>query len=78
MTTRSTTSPGAKAGKDSGSLLGQYADLMNKHGADSRVAEAFRDTHSESEDFVGLARVAKFLKEKIDRYQAQRREETRK
>ncbi len=47
-------------------LLGNYADIMNQFGVDSSQAQEFLKVHSENKEFLKLAKLASFLRRKID------------
>jgi len=47
---------------DTAELLAAYADLINQYGPDSDEANAFVWGHTEDQEFIGLAWVAKHLK----------------
>lgn len=56
---------------DTSTLLGKYADLINKYGVGSRETEEFLAAYSDNKEFVELAQTANFLRTRLDRYQAQ-------
>jgi hypothetical protein len=43
-------------------LLGDYARLMNEHGADSQEAESFFEQHAHNKEFATHAKLANALK----------------
>jgi len=60
---------------DTSTLLGDYADLINKYGVASRQAEEFLHAYRNNQEFVELAQTAKLLRMKLDQYQARTRHE---
>jgi len=55
---------------ETSTLVGQYADLINQHGVNSVQAKAFLDAYAGNEEFLRLARLAGFLRTRLDTYQA--------
>jgi hypothetical protein len=55
---------------DTSTLLGEYAELINRYGVSSSEVKIFLSKHSENREFVELAEMANFLRAKLNRYQA--------
>ena len=49
-----------------GERLGQYAELMNRHGTKSREADQFLHDHAFDSEFAELAKLSRQLKESLE------------
>lgn len=52
--------------KDSAELLGEYSDLINDLGAEHPRSINFMNAHKSNKEFCELARLANFLRQRID------------
>ncbi len=52
--------------KDTATLLGEYAELINTYGVDDPRSKNFVEAHKNDREFLELAKVARNLKRKIE------------